>query len=132
MSGIYERRRKRREINLVPLIDVLVMLVFTAFITMQFRTVATMNLTLPKAETAGKNEIKELVTITISKEGKYFINNTTVSSEELDPMLKKLAEVQKNVTVLVRADETSQLQFAIKAMDICRKYGLTKVRMQVK
>ena len=46
MSGLYQKRRKRPELNLVPLIDVLVMLIFFAFVTMQFKQATTMNLTL--------------------------------------------------------------------------------------
>ena len=63
MSGLYQKRRKRPELNLVPLIDVLVMLIFFAFVTMQFKSAATLNITLPKVETAGKNDFKGTVTI---------------------------------------------------------------------
>jgi biopolymer transport protein ExbD len=42
----------------VPLIDVLVMLIFFAFVTMQFRSATMLNITLPKIATAGKNEFK--------------------------------------------------------------------------
>lgn len=132
MSALYTKRRKRPEMNLVPLIDVLVMLIFFAFVTMQFRSVAAMNLTLPKAESAGKNEMKDSVTITITKDGGLFINNQSVKAEELGAALQKIAAVRKDITVLVRADETSQLKYAIEVMDICNKYGLSKVRVQMK
>ena len=66
MSSLYPKRRKRPELNLVPLIDVLVMLIFFAFVTMQFKSAATLNITLPKVETAGKNEFKGTVTISIA------------------------------------------------------------------
>jgi len=132
MSALYTKRHKRPEMNLVPLIDVLVMLIFFAFVTMQFRSVAAMNLTLPKAESAGKNEMKDSVTITITKEGALFINNQSVKTEELGGALQKIASVRKDITVLVRADETSQLKYAIEVMDVCNKYGLSKVRVQMK
>ena len=132
MSALYTRRRKKPEINLVPLIDVLVMLVFTSFVTMQFKSITAMNLTLPRAESAGKNELKDSLTITITKEGALFINNQSVKREELGDALKQVAAVRKDITVLIRADETSQLKFAIEVMDVCNKYGLTKVRMQMK
>lgn len=132
MSSLYTRRRKKPEINLVPLIDVLVMLVFTSFVTMQFKSITAMNLTLPQAESAGKNELKDSLTITITKEGALFINNQSVKREELGDALKQVASVRKDITVLIRADETSQLKFAIEVMDICNKYGLTKVRLQMK
>ena len=132
MSALYTRRRKKPEINLVPLIDVLVMLVFTSFVTMQFKSITAMNLTLPRAESAGKNELKDSLTITITKEGALFINNQSVKRDELGDALKQVASVRKDITVLIRADETSQLKFAIEVMDVCNKYGLTKVRMQMK
>ena len=65
MSFLQQKRRKRPELNLVPLIDVLVMLIFFAFVTMQFKSAATLNITLPKVETAGKNEFRGNVTIGI-------------------------------------------------------------------
>lgn len=132
MSALYTRRRQKPQINLVPLIDVLVMLVFTSFVTMQFKSVTTMNLSLPKAESAGKNELKDSVTITITKDGAILINNQPARQEELGDFLKKIADVRKDITILIRADETSQLQYAIKVMDICNKHGLTKVRVQTK
>ena len=131
MSSLYLKRRKRPELNLVPLIDVLVMLIFFAFVTMQFRSVAAMNLTLPKAESAGKNEMKDSVTITITKDGTLFINNQAVKSEEMGAALQKIAAVRKDITVLIRADETSQLKYAVDVVDVCNKYGL-KVRVQLK
>jgi len=132
MSGLYLKRRKRPELNLVPLIDVLVMLIFFSFVTMQFRSVAAMNLTLPKAESAGKNDVKDSLTITNTKDGTQIINNTPVKTEELAGALQKIASVRKDITVLVRADESSQLKYAIEVMDICNKNGLSKVRMQLK
>ena len=132
MSALYSRRRKKPEINLVPLIDVLVMLVFTSFVTMQFKSITAMNLTLPKAESAGKNDLKDSLTITIDKTGTLFINERPVKPEALGGTLKEIATVRKDITVLIRADETSQLKYAIEVMDVCNKYGLTKVRMQMK
>ncbi len=132
MSALYTRRRKKPEINLVPLIDVLVMLVFTSFVTMQFKSIAAMNLTLPKAESAGKNELKDSITITINKEGNLFVNEQAIKPDQLKGALQDIAAHNKDITVLIRADEKSELKYAIEVMDVCNKYGLTKVRMQMK
>ena len=83
MSGFYQKRRKRPELNLVPLIDVLVMLIFFAFVTMQFKSAATLNITLPKVETAGKNEFKGTVTLGIDNKGEVSFNGKAVSDEQL-------------------------------------------------
>ena len=130
MSGLYQKKRKRPELNLVALIDVLVMLVFFSFVTMQFRTMATMNLTLPKVETAGKSELKESITISISKDGGVDVNGHTASMEALDQLVKELGRVSKDVTVVIRSDENTPLRYVTQAMDTCRKQGLNKIRLQ--
>jgi biopolymer transport protein ExbD len=132
MSGLYQKKRKRPELNLVPLIDVLVMLIFFAFVTMQFRSITTMNLTLPKAETAGKSELKDSFTISISKEGKMEVNGKPATMANLEQLAGEVGRVSKDITVLVRSDETAELRYALQAMDICRKYGLNKIRLQTR
>ena len=83
MSLLQNKRRKRPEMNLVPLIDVLVMLIFFAFVTMQFRSASTLNITLPKVETAGKNEFRGNVTIGSGKDGDLSFNGKDVTDAQL-------------------------------------------------
>ena len=130
MSGLYQRRRKRPELNLVPLIDVLVMLVFFAFVTMQFRTSATLNITLPKVETAGKNEFKGPVTIGIAANGTLSFNGTTATEAQLTDLLRQVRDNDKNTAVLIRADETTPLKTLTFVMDACRKTGLNRFSLQ--
>ena len=130
MSGLYKRKRKRPEMNLVPLIDVLVMLIFFAFVTMQFRTMSTMNLTLPKVETAGKSELKESLTISITKEGTVDFNGKPASMATLAELVRQGGTVTKDITVVIRSDENTPLRYVTEAMDVCRKQGLNKIRLQ--
>src|SRR5215208_8446468 len=99
MSLLAHKRRKRPEMNLVPLIDVLVMLIFFAFVTMQFKSAATLNITLPKVETAGKNEFKGTVTISIDKEGKLTFNGKPVSDQDLPALLQQVKDINKDIPV---------------------------------
>ncbi|MCS6245704.1 MAG: biopolymer transporter ExbD [Opitutus sp.] len=130
MSGLYQRRRKRPELNLVPLIDVLVMLVFFAFVTMQFRSSATLNITLPKVETAGKNEFKGPVTIGISKDAGLSFNGQATTEAQLADLLRQVRELDKDTPVLIRADETTPLKTLTFVMDTCRKSGLNRFSLQ--
>ncbi len=130
-SGLYQRKRKRPELNLVPLIDVLVMLVFFAFVTMQFKQASTMNLTLPKVETAGKSELKDnVITISIAKEGTVEFNNQHATMDTLQELVRQVGSVSKDVTVIIRSDENTPLRYVTQAMDTCRKQGLNKIRLQ--
>jgi biopolymer transport protein ExbD len=97
---------------------------------MQFRTMATMNLTLPKVETAGKSELKESLTISISKDGGVDVNGHAASMEKLDELVKELGRVSKDITAVIRSDENTPLRYVTQAMDTCRKQGLNKIRLQ--
>ncbi len=132
MSGLLLKRRRRPELNLLPLIDVLVMLVFFAFVTMQFRSVSTMNLTLPKVETAGKSELKESLTISITKDGGVDVNGHSANMDTLDQLVKEVGRISKDVTVVIRSDENTPLRYVTQAMDTCRKQGLNKIRLQTR
>ena len=131
MSGsLLHKRRRRPELNLVPLIDVLVMLIFFAFVTMQFKSMATLNITLPKVETAGKNEFKGTVTIGIDKDGQVSFNGKNVTDDQLIGLLDQVKQVDRDIPVLIKADETTQLKKLTFVMDACRKTGLNKFSLQ--
>ena len=130
MSSFYQRRRKRPELNLVPLIDVLVMLIFFAFVTMQFKAATMLNITLPKIATAGKNEYKGSVTIEIDEKGALSFNGKIVSEDELMVALKQVHDVNADYPVLIKADEKSQVKKLAFVMDACRETGLDKFSLQ--
>lgn len=135
MSGLQTRRRRRPELNLVPLIDVLVILVFFAFVTMQFRSPGTLNITLPQIDTAGTNEFTGRVTIGIDKDGTitFATDQTTareVPREELGGLLAQISTMSRDIPVLIRADETTELKTLAFVMDACRKAGLNKFSLQ--
>jgi biopolymer transport protein ExbD len=129
-APLYQRSRRRRELALVPLIDVLVMLVFFAFVTMQFRTVATLNIRLPKVETAGQNEFRGPVTIGITKDGALSFNGKAATAAQLAALLAQARDLDKDMPVLIRADEAAQLKDITLVMDACRKAGLNKFSLQ--
>ncbi len=129
-SSLMLRPRRRPELNLVPLIDVLVMLIFFTFVTMQFRSATTMNITLPKVDTAGKNEFKGTLTIAIDKDGSLACNDKRVTEDELQALLNQQRDIDKDIPVLIKADETSQLKKLAFVMDACRKAGLNKFSLQ--
>jgi biopolymer transport protein ExbD len=130
VSSFYQRRRKRPELNLVPLIDVLVMLIFFAFVTMQFKAATMLNITLPKIATAGKNEYKGSVTIEIDEKGALSFNGKIVSEDELMVALKRVHDVNADYPVLIKADEKSQVKKLAFVMDACRETGLDKFSLQ--
>ncbi|MCF7687304.1 MAG: biopolymer transporter ExbD [Cephaloticoccus sp.] len=132
MNTLYRKRRKRPELNLVPLIDVLVMLIFFAFVTMQFKSSTTLNITVPKVSTSGQNQFTGKVEIGIDKEGKISYNGRVMSIESMEKLLQDVKNANKDTPILVRADETSHFGVVTQVWDACRRLGLNKVVMQTR
>ncbi|MDR0902339.1 MAG: biopolymer transporter ExbD [Opitutaceae bacterium] len=130
-NGLRTQRRRRPELPLVPLIDVLVMLVLFAFVSMRFASTQTLNITLPKVDTAGKNQFgKTSVLIQITKGGEILFNTKPVTEHELPALLKQVKEVSRDVPVLISADENTPLKTVTFVMDECRKASLNKFSLQ--
>jgi biopolymer transport protein ExbD len=124
------RKRRRPEINIVPLIDVLTILIFFFLLTMQYREVMTLNLVLPKIETAGTNEMSRSLTIGIDSSGNFSLDGKAIKREELEGFLQPLKAWGREVSVLIMADEQTPLKDVTFAMDKCRQTGLEKIRLQ--
>jgi biopolymer transport protein ExbD len=131
-TGLRTQRRRRPELPLVPLIDVLVMLVLFAFVTMRFSASRTLNITVPKVQTAGQNQFTGSIEIGIGKDGRVSLNGRVVAEPELEGALKEIQKINRNTTVLVRADEDSQFKKVTEVWDLCRQLGLNQVKMQAR
>lgn len=129
MSMLF-RKRRRPEINIVPLIDVLTILIFFFLLTMQYREVMTLNLVLPQIETAGRGEVSRSLTIGIDSSGNFSLDGKQIKREELKGLLEPLKPWGRDVSVLIMADESTPLKEVTFAMDKCRQAGLEKIRLQ--
>ena len=132
MSVLVARKRRKAEINIVPLIDVLVVLIFFFLVSMQFRNLNVLNLTLPQVETAGREQALERLEISITAEGKFFFNGVEVSADQLTEQVRLHGQLSQRLPVLIIADENVFLRHITFAMDLCRKSGLETIRLQTR
>lgn len=126
------RRRARASINIIPLMDVLTILIFFFLVSMQFREMATLNLTLPDIESAGRNELPNKVQIAIDEEGVVHLEGKPVAIEELQAVISRLSDLSNDIPVLIRADKRTPLETVTQVMDACRLNGLSKIRLQAR
>ncbi|HVW20174.1 MAG TPA: biopolymer transporter ExbD [Opitutaceae bacterium] len=123
-TSLVARTRRRPELQLVPLIDVLTMLIFFSFVTMQFKSATTLNLKLPKIQTAGKSEFKGKVIISIDNSGVIYFNDHQVADDQLQGLLDTAYNADPNGPIpLLKVDETSQAKKFFFVEDACRKAG---------
>jgi biopolymer transport protein ExbD len=132
MSVIPKRRRRKAEINIVPLVDVLVVLIFFFLVSMQFRNLNLLNLTLPEIETAGKSEPETILRLAVDVEGQFFINGEAATDAEVIAFVERTGLEEPGIPVVIMADENSLLGKVTFLMDTCRKAGLEKVRLQAR
>lgn len=130
-DAILARKHRKVEINIIPLVDVLIVLIFFFLVSMQFRNITTLNIVPPEIETAGNNKLLEQIEIGISPEGFFFYNGEEVPQEAIPELLELAANTgSSDIPVVLLADAESYLKHVTFVMDACRKAGLENIRLQ--
>ena len=128
--SLLNRNRKRPRIDIVPLVDVLMVLIVFFLVTMQFKNLRALNLRMPKIETAGSNQLSNEIILSLDRAGNYFLNNQPVSEEVLQDALRTASNLPKKPKVLLVADEEAPLKTVTRLIDLCRENGLDDFRLQ--
>ena len=130
MSYAYGRSRRKPIIDVVPLIDVLMVLIIFFLVTMQFQDLRALNVKLPKIESAGSNVIRNELIISIKEKGQTFLNGNEINIKDLKKILQSSAKLQQKPMVLLVADENVQLKYVTQVVDLCRLNKLEDFRLQ--
>ncbi|MDD3249182.1 MAG: biopolymer transporter ExbD [Smithellaceae bacterium] len=113
-------------INVIPLVDVMLVLLTIVLTTSSFIAGGMIPLDLPKAH-RGAGDVLKTQTIEMDRAGRIFLNSHPVSLEELKT---NLSAVNKNVPVLIRADRTISLQNFVSILDIIKGLEFTRISLQ--
>ena len=124
------KRRNIPRVDVIPLIDVLMVLILFFLTSMQFQDLRALNVKLPKIDSAGSNKITNQLVVSVSKEGEYFLNGNEDSLEKIGEVMKSSSSLPRKPAVLVVADENVPLKHVTKIVDLCRESGLDDFRLQ--
>lgn len=113
-----KQRKKFDQINVIPMIDILLVLLVMVITTATFIKQGILPIELPDAKSSEKKEDKKEFDIYITKEGKYHLDKKEISIAELEA---KLAEISKERTVVLRSDKEANFQHFVTVMDILKK-----------
>ena len=125
-----KRRQRKLYVNIVPLVDVLTVLLFFFIVTMQFKEIKVLNITMPEIKTAGINQIDEQILIAIDASGGLFYNGISVSNQQLSEVLIATSKMKDDLSILIMADEATELKVITEVMDLCRNNQFNKIRLQ--
>ena len=121
---------RKPKIDVVPLIDVLMVLIVFFLVTMQFTDLRALNVKLPKIESAGSNLIRNELVISIKDDGMIFVNGSESTTISLGKILQTSAKLPVKPMVLVVADENVPLKHVTEVVDLCRLNNFEDFRLQ--
>lgn len=113
------------EINMTPLVDVMLVLLIIFLITAPILT-STIQLNLPKDSGISTQE-KDPITISITKNGEYFLEERDFSIKDLEQHLKEIAQENIDSQINIRADTDAQFGKVSHVLSIAQKLGLKNV-----
>ncbi|AND68216.1 biopolymer transporter [Dyella thiooxydans] len=125
-----DRRRDDFEINVIPLIDVLLTLLMFFVLTTTFIQHSRMQVTLPKASAEERDVQAPLLTVMIDKDGRYYVGSDEVLGEGIEPlkqMLEQNSGGRRDGQVVIRADAMTPHQYVVTAMDALGQLGFTRL-----
>jgi biopolymer transport protein ExbD len=115
------------EINLIPLIDVLLMALIFLIVTTSFAPQASLRIRLPEASVEGKSD-QSTVRVGIDARGQFFVNDrqlVNVTPEVLRQALARAGGGARNPIVVVQADAQAPHGAVVRVMDTARRLGYT-------
>ena len=124
------RGRDDPEINFIPLIDVLLVILIFLMVTTTYQRVAELQITLPEADADAVKQRPKEVNVGIDAQGRYVIDKnvftyTTVGA--LGDLLKRAAGDAKDPVVIINADANATHQSVIHVMEAARLVGLVHI-----
>jgi biopolymer transport protein TolR len=116
------------QINVTPFVDVMLVLLIIFMVTVPMMQEG-LDVNLPVVKASALSVEEEPIVITITDEGKLFINKNKITLSGLDKKLNAIYSRKKEKMVLIRADEKVPYGFVIKTMAEIRKAGIQRVGM---
>lgn len=124
------RAKDEPEINLIPFIDVLLVVLIFLMLTTTYSKFTEMQLKLPVADTEAQRDYPREVVVAVSADGRYMVNKQPVdgrSPETLATSLADAAKAGKDSVVIISADAAATHQSVITVMEAARRAGLTQI-----
>jgi biopolymer transport protein ExbD len=124
------KEKEPLEINLVPLIDVMMVILIFLMITTTYSKYTELQITLPTAEAEKQLERSNEIPILVNAQGQYVINRTPVvyrSVEQLADELRRAGGTLKEPIVVISADAGATHQSVVRVMEAARLAGLSQI-----
>ena len=122
------RYRPMSDINVTPLVDVMLVLLVVFMVTAPLLTVG-VPVELPQTQAPAINEPKEPLTITVNRDGAVFIQETGIAVDSLVPRLQAITGNNPDAVLYVRGDKEINYGRVLEVMSLVSAAGFRKVSL---
>lgn len=124
----FKRRKQMAEINVVPYIDVMLVLLVIFMITAPLLTQG-VEVELPKAASNPMPEETEPVVVTVTADGEMYIDEELKDSDEVRAYAIAVRNRNKEAKFMVRGDQSAEYRHIVRAMVVLQQAGVPRVGM---
>lgn len=139
-SPVYENRyismnfrshkREEPEINLIPFIDVLLVVLIFLMLSTTYSKFTELQLTLPTADASAHRDYPKETIVGISADGAFSINKVAISSRSVEAIGAALHEASKgakDTVIIISADASARHQAVVSVMEAARRAGFQQI-----
>ena len=112
------------QINVIPFIDIMLVLLAIVLTTATFIAQEKINLELPEAENSSAQEDKNPFKITINQDGQYYYQDTLVT---LDTLKKALSPLKPDKPIILSVDKSVKFERFIELIDVLKSFNLNNL-----
>ena len=123
-------RRDEPEINFIPLIDLLLVILIFLMVTTTYSKFTELQVNLPSAGADKPNQRPRELVVAISNDGRYLVDNKAVSfgsAQAFSAELQRAAGAARDTTVVIHADAGATHQSVVNVLEAARLAGLARV-----
>jgi biopolymer transport protein ExbD len=122
--------QEEAEINLIPFIDVLLVILIFLMLTTTYSRFTELQIALPTADAPRMNERPREIIVAVSGDGRYAIDRRGVDGRDVDTLAQRLQQAaagRQDVIVIISADALAAHQSVINVLDAARRAGLSRL-----
>jgi biopolymer transport protein ExbD len=124
------RRQEEPEINLIPFIDVLLVVLIFLMLSTTYSKFTEMQLTLPVADTENQRDYPKEMIVAVTADGAYTVNKAPVAGRSMENVAAAMTEgakAGKDTVVIISADASAKHQAVVTVMEAARRAGLNQI-----
>jgi biopolymer transport protein TolR len=123
-----QRYKPMADINVTPMVDVMLVLLVVFMVTAPLLTVG-VPVDLPQTQAQQLNEPKEPLVITINSDCKTYLQNNEIATDQLGPRLQAITNNDVTTSIYVRGDKAANYGCVLQVMGLISAAGFTKVSL---